>query len=110
MKRRAWGVKFKQELLHAPRPISMTPETCPNCGAAVPPRAKCCPGCGSDEATGWSDRAHSSRLDLPDEEFDYDEFVKDEFGPQREKPPGVRWLWLIVVLVLIGGLLAWYWP
>lgn len=88
----------------------MTPETCPQCGADVPPRAKCCPGCGSDEATGWSDRAHSSRLDLPDDEFDYDEFVKGEFGGEPARKPGVRWLWLIVVLVLIAGMLAWYWP
>ncbi|MGN6643564.1 MAG: zinc-ribbon domain-containing protein [Verrucomicrobiota bacterium] len=52
------------------------PFTCPNCGADVPPNAKACPGCGSDENTGWSDEAHTSGLDLPDEEFDYDKFVE----------------------------------
>ena len=40
----------------------MTPETCPNCGAEVPPRAKSCPECGADEATGWNDRATEQRL------------------------------------------------
>ena len=30
---------------------------------------------------------------LPDEEFDYDEFVKEEFGTGRAKPRGIHWLW-----------------
>ena len=63
-----------------------TPETCPNCGADVPPRAKSCPGCGSDEKTGWSEEAHVGGLDLLDEEFNYDEFVKREFGSKPMKP------------------------
>ncbi len=28
---------------------------CPNCGEEVPIKAKSCPGCGSDEKTGWSE-------------------------------------------------------
>ena len=59
----------------------MPPEVCPNCGAEVPRNAKACPECGSDENTGWSETAYASNLGLPDEEFDYDEFVKEEFGP-----------------------------
>ena len=54
----------------------MTPEICPNCGAEVPPKAKACPECGADEATGWSEEAQASGLDLPDENFDYNDFVK----------------------------------
>ena len=54
------------------------PETCPNCGADVPRRAKACPECGSDESTGWSDHAQAQSLDLPDDEFNYDEFVERE--------------------------------
>ena len=72
---------------------------CPNCGADVPPRAKACPECGADEETGWSDEAYASSLDLPDESFDYDEYVKREF---EGKPPeqSRKALWFVVALIL----------
>ena len=78
----------------------MPPETCPNCGAAVPPDAKACPECGSDEETGWSEAARTSGLDLPDEKFDYDDFVKQEFegGPT---PRGIHPLWWAVAVILM---------
>ena len=60
--------------------------------------AKACPECGSDEQTGWSETAHAGHLGLPDEEFDHDEFVKEEFGPEPVRPRGIR-----VVLVAGGG-------
>ena len=79
----------------------MPPEICPNCGAEVPPDAKACPECGADENTGWSDDADRERLGLPDENFDYDDFVKREFSGQKIKPRGLHWFWwLIAVLVL----------
>ena len=86
-----------------------TPESCPNCGVDVPPRAKSCPGCGSDETTGWSEESHVGGLDLPDEEFNYDEFVKREFGPAPVKPRGIRWLWWIVAVALIVVFFSWLW-
>ena len=82
----------------------MSPETCPNCGADVPRGALACPGCGADEKTGWNDRATGQRLDLPDDEFNYDEFVQEEFGERAEnraKTKGVSWLWWIVALGLV---------
>ncbi len=79
----------------------MTPEVCPNCGAEVPHNAKACPECGSDEKTGWSETAYASGLGLPDENFDYDEFVKEEFGPGRNKPHGIGWFWWVIALVLV---------
>lgn len=80
----------------------MSPEICPNCGADVPPGAKSCPGCGSDEKTGWSDSAYASNLGIPEENFDYNEFVKEEFGAGRVKPRGIHWLWWATALVLVG--------
>lgn len=83
----------------------MTPEVCPQCGALVPARARACPECGSDEQTGWSDRAQAQRLDLPDDEFDYDEFVKEEFGEggrDKLKPRGLKWRWWLVALGLVA--------
>ena len=53
-------------------------------GAEIPRNAKACPECGSDEKTGWSEEARAGGLDLPDENFDYDEFVATEFS--KEKP------------------------
>jgi hypothetical protein len=78
----------------------MTPESCPLCGADVPPRAKACPQCGADEHTGWSDDARSAGADLPDDSFDYNDFVEREFGGREIRPRGVKWHWWIVALVL----------
>ena len=91
----------------------MKPDVCPNCGALVPEKARACPECGSDEETGWSDRAQSQRLDLPDDEFNYDEFVREEFGEEGKrgsavpqvKPRGISWLWWIVGVLLLLALL-----
>jgi len=55
----------------------------------VPDEARACPECGSDEQTGWSDRAQAQRLGLPDDEFDYDEFVKEEFGDRPKSAPQI---------------------
>jgi hypothetical protein len=78
------------------------PETCPNCGADVPARAKACPECGADEHTGWSEEAHASGLDLPDDSFNYDEFVKREFAPIKKPMPfGIRWYWWLVAIIIL---------
>jgi hypothetical protein len=85
----------------------MPPEICPNCGALVPLKVRACPQCGADEETGWSDRAAAQRLGLPDDEFDYDEFVKEEFADEsranRLRPPGISWFWWIVALVVLAA-------
>jgi zinc-ribbon domain len=69
----------------------MPPEICPNCGAEVPRNAKACPECGSDEETGWSEKAESGNLDVPEEGFDYDKFVEREFGGKKPVPEGIHW-------------------
>ena len=79
------------------------PETCPNCGAEVPRRAKACPECGSDESTGWSEHATAQSLDLPDDEFNYDEFVQREFGKSKRSTKQTFW-WLVAVALLIASL------
>lgn len=85
-----------------------TPETCPNCGADVPRNARACPDCGADERSGWSEDAYAERLGLPDDKFDYDEFVKEEFGSTKKiRPHGISWMWWLVAIAL---LLAMLWP
>lgn len=87
----------------------MSPDFCPNCGAEVPPGARACPECGSDEETGWSDEARVGGLDLPDEEFDYGDFVKREFGQQQAVPRGIHWFWWGVAVALLAGIaLLWF--
>jgi hypothetical protein len=84
------------------------PEICPNCGAEIPPKARACPECGADEKTGWSEEARASGLDLPDENFDYDDFVKREFGDQSPVPRGIHWFWWMVALgVLLAVFALW---
>ncbi len=73
----------------------------------MPPKAKACPECGSDEQTGWAEDAYAGGLDLPDEEFNYEEFVDKEFG-KKPVPHGVHWFWWVVAIALLAGvLLAW---
>ena len=82
----------------------MTPEICPSCGAEVPPRAKSCPECGADEHTGWSEEAYASNLGLPDDSFDYEEFVGREFGGKKDPPSrpfGAVWMVVAIVLVVV---------
>jgi predicted nucleic acid-binding Zn ribbon protein len=84
--------------------VPTSPEYCLNCGAEVPPNAAACPECGSDESTGWSDRARASRLGVPDEEFDYDEFIREEFDETSENPTRSRsaqWVWWVAALILL---------
>ena len=92
-------------ILHEP----MAPETCPNCGADVPRGAKACPECGSCEKTGWSDRAAYDGIGLPDDSFDYDEFVREEFGERPAPPNAIKWIgWGVAVLVLAALLLLYF--
>jgi len=84
----------------------MSPDVCPNCGAEVPPGAKACPECGSDEKTGWSEQARYDNLDLPDGNFDYDDFAKREFGGERPVPRGIHWLWWMVTILVVTGLIC----
>lgn len=85
------------------------PFTCPICGEDVPAGALACPECGACEKSGWSDDAGSDGLDLPDQEFDYDRFIAEEFGgPAKKRAPQKLWLIaaVIVVLALAWGLIG----
>jgi hypothetical protein len=82
-----------------------TPEICPNCGADVPPRAKACPECGSDEKTGWSEKAAADNLGLPDDEFNYDEFIKEEFESPDSPPRRLHWIWWVAGVILLSAFL-----
>jgi hypothetical protein len=83
----------------------MTPEVCPNCGASVPRQAKACPECGADETTGWSEESSAEQLGLPEEDFNYKDFVEREFGSKSPKPSGIKWFWWIVAVGVLVGMI-----
>jgi hypothetical protein len=89
---------------HNSRP--RTPEVCPACGEDVPPRALACPECGADHNSGWKTDA-TDGLDLPDDDFDYNEFVKEEFGGGAGKSR-LHPVWWITAIVLLAAILLAY--
>ena len=103
--------KRSREVASIPQPLlgatlpEMHPAICPHCGTRVPAQAQACPACGADELTGWSEAARDDGLDLPDEDFDYEEFTKREFGEASARPRGLHWIWWFVALLLLAGLL-----
>ena len=79
-----------------------TPKVCPVCGEDVPRRSLACPECGADHNSGWKEDAYNEDgLDLPDNEFDYDDFVKREFSGHA-KPSGMKVIWWITAIVVLG--------
>ena|SRR5689334_22795793 len=78
------------------------PEICPVCGHDVPRNASACRQCGADYNSGWHENAEVyDSLDLPGQDFDYNEFVQKEFKPSRFKPSGMKTIWWVTGIVVI---------
>jgi hypothetical protein len=85
-----------------------TPEICPVCGEDVPRRALACPSCGADHKSGWRDDAETyDGVDLGEDDFNYDEFVANEFG-SGIKPSRVKTIWWITAIALLIAFAAIY--
>ena len=92
----------------ARKPELHAPEVCPVCGEEVPRNALACPECGADHKSGWRPDADTyDGLNLGSEEFDYDEFVREEFG-RGARPRGITPIWWITGIVLIVALVLMY--
>ena len=81
---------------------------CPYCGETIPKKAKSCPHCGSDEATGWSEGTYLDGIDLPDDQA-YDEALAEEFGTGKARSGSKKWIVitaLVVLAVFIAGALT----
>ncbi len=92
---------------------------CPGCGAELRVGIKGCPKCSKPtrkrrrkvKAKGgrrpWEQDSSYDGLDLPDDDFDYDEFVSREFGraPHRRVP--IKWYWWVTAIVLLI-LMVWF--
>jgi uncharacterized membrane protein YvbJ len=84
------------------------PEVCPVCGEDVPRDSLACPKCGADHNSGWGGDADTyDAVNLPDEDFNYDEFVEQEFG-SSPKPTAIKTFWWIIAIVLIVAFIAIY--
>lgn len=80
---------------------------CPVCYEEVPTGALACPECGADHRSGWSENADDAGgLGLPDEDFQYEEWVRQEFGAafKPSKLKLIWWLSAILLAIILGAL------
>jgi hypothetical protein len=72
-----------------------------------------CPGCAkkkrrqTPKRKPWEQDKSADGLGLPDDDFDYDDFIAREFGkaaPHRQS--GLRWYWWVLALVILIGMIA----
>ena len=49
----------------------------------------------------WEQDEVYDAIDLPDEDFDYDEFVAKEFGHIPHKKVGIKWHWWLLAFVIL---------
>jgi uncharacterized membrane protein YvbJ len=88
--------------------MKKAPPVCPVCGENVPHNALACPECGADHNSGWKEGAETyDGVDLADEDFNYDEFVKEEFG-SSPKPKAIKTVWWLTAIFLIILFIAIY--
>ena len=84
--------------------------TCPSCGEEAQV-GKPCPGCpepkkpkkrkASGAPQSWEPDSIYDGLDLPDEDFDYDEFVAREFGSVPHRKLRVKWYWWVLGIITL---------
>ena len=76
---------------------------CPNCGREVKVGSKGCPHCQPAKPWEQDESYDGVGLDLPEDDcFDYDQFVRDEFGAAR--PKGKSLLWVITAILVLVAL------
>jgi ribosomal protein L32 len=84
------------------RPLHLT---CANCGERLTSR-HFCRACGASEESGW---AAPEMSEDGEDDFDYDDFVRREFGRRQGRPRNVAatvWGTILILLLVIGMLLA----
>ena len=79
---------------------------CQHCGEDIPADANFCRHCGSSDQDGWKDDAYDG---VVDDEFDYDEFVEENFphqyaadgGPRGYTNKNTKPVWRLVAVLLL---------
>ena len=72
-----------------------------------------CPGCAPrsrkrrqpPKPKPWEQDESADGLDLPDDDFDYDEFVAREFGRAPHRKLGVAWWWWLLGIVALAAMI-----
>lgn len=82
-------------------PATPPPDTCANCGAAIPRSARACPECGADERTGWRETSLYDGLDLPDHAYEDESFAAPGV---RRRHACLKWYWIAAGLLLLAWL------
>jgi hypothetical protein len=72
-----------------------------------------CPGCAQKRKPAskparksWQSDPAADGLDLPDEEFDYEDFVAREFGRAPHRALGVKWYWWLLGIAVLAAMVA----
>ena len=82
---------------------------CPTCGheARV---GHPCPGCvrksGKPKKRSWKQDPAAEGLDLPDNDFNYQNFVAREFGKAPHRALRIRWYWWALAVALLVGMIS----
>lgn len=68
------------------------------------PNALACPECGADERSGWrKDALAYDGAGLAENDFEYDQFVEEEFDAPA-KPRGLSTFWWVAGILVILAL------
>ena len=82
---------------------------CPFCDCEVRVGEPCA-GCpkkaekAKAKKRSWEQEKASDGLDLPGDDFDYDEFVAREFGKAPHQALGLEWYWWLLGVALLAGM------
>ena len=83
---------------------------CPSCDHEVTVGTPC-PVCSRKEKPtknspkSWQQDESYDGLDLGDDDFDYDDFVKREFGSSAPHEIGIKWYWYVVAILVLLAIL-----
>ena len=80
--------------------VAVGSRACPHCHPPRKPRKKTKATAGAVKRS-WQQDKSADGLDLPDQDFDYDDFVAREFGGKPHRRIGIPWYWWATALVLL---------
>ena len=80
--------------------------SCPHCGSPVPSDAKICRECGASDDCGWNEDAFDDHYgEFDEDDFDYDEFVANEFPEQSNRAPN-PWMGAVILAIILSLMLT----
>ena len=95
--------------------VSLDTYLCPGCDKEVRVGSRSCPYCNppskrrkrrQSAASGgkgsWEQDPAYDGVDLPREDFDYDDFVAREFGGKPHRKAGLKWYWWVTAIAVLG--------